>query len=106
MGTLGAVHLSSRDLSSARNRLERAENILQYINTPHRFALVLAYKGELNRLTGECSKAWHSLNDAAVMSGALGTIPTTNVSRAVHKLHGALSGQGDNDPTVEVAAIF
>jgi len=106
LGTLGAVYLSNKDLSGARHRLEKAEHILQYINTPHRFALVLAYKGELNRLTGECSKAWHSLNDAAVMSGALGVIPKTNVSRAVHKLHGALSGQGDNDPTVEVTAIF
>lgn len=106
LGTLGAVYLSNKNLSAARNQLERAESILHHINTPHRFALVLAYKGELDRLTGESTKAWHSLNDAAVMSGAFGTLPNTNVSRVIHRLHGALAGQGDNDPTVEVSAIF
>jgi tetratricopeptide (TPR) repeat protein len=106
LGALGAVYLSSRNLSAARNQLERAESILRHINTPHRFALVLAYKGELDRLTGESTKAWHSLNDAAVMSGAFGTLPNTNVSRVIHRLHGALSGQSDHDATVEVSAIF
>lgn len=106
LGTMGAVYLSKRNLSAARTHLERAESILHLSNTPHRFALVLAYKGELDRLTGESTKAWHSLNDAAIMSGAFGTLPNTNVSRVVHRLHGALSGQGDDDPTVEVSAIF
>ena len=103
---MGATSLLLKDLSSARAKIERATTILEDLNTPHRFTFVLAYRGELDRLTGECSKAWDSLDQAAIQSGVLGTIPATSVSQAVHRLHGALSGQGDNDPTVEVSAIF
>jgi predicted ATPase/class 3 adenylate cyclase len=106
LGLMGATSLLLKDLSSARTKIERATTILEDLNTPHRFTFVLAYRGELDRLTGECSKAWDSLDQAAIQSGVLGTIPTTSVSQAVHRLHGALSGQGDNDPTVEVSAIF
>lgn len=106
LGLMGAVSLLLKDLSTARTKLERAEAIIEELNTPHRFAFILAYRGELDRLTGESSRAWHSLDEAAVASGVFGTIPTTAVSQAVHRLHGALSGQTDNDPTVEVSAIF
>ena len=106
LGLMGAASLVMKDLSGARSKLERAEAILEPLNTPHRYTFVLAYRGELDRLTGESSKAWHSLDEAAIQSGVFGTIPTTPVSKAVHRLHGALSGQSDSDPTVEVCAIF
>ena len=106
LGLMGAASLVRRDLSGARSKLERAQGILEEVNTPHRFAFILAYRGELDRLTGEQSKAWHSLDEAAVKSGVFGTIPATAVSKVVHRLHGALSGQSDNDPTIEVSAIF
>jgi len=106
LGLIGASQLSTGNLKSARLTIEAAERILEEMNTPHRLALVLAYRGELDRLTGESTKAWHSLNDAAVLGGSSGVRANTNVSRAVHRLHCALSGQGDNDPTVEVSAVF
>lgn len=106
LGLMGAASLMMKDLSGARAKLERAQAILEPLNTPHRYTFVLAYRGELDRLTGESSKAWHSLDEAAIQSGVFGTIPTTPVSQAVHRLHGALSGQSDSDPTVEVRAIF
>jgi predicted ATPase/class 3 adenylate cyclase len=106
LGLMGAASLVMKDLYGARIKLERAEAILEPLKTPHRFTFILAYRGELDRLTGEPSKAWHRLDEAAIQSGVFGTIPTTPVSQAVHRLHGALSGQSDSDPTVEVRAIF